>query len=44
VPLRHVLHRADLLVVAAPHPEYRRLPAGLPVADIWGVTGRGVLV
>jgi UDP-N-acetyl-D-mannosaminuronic acid dehydrogenase len=44
VPLPDVLAGSDLLVVAAPHPEYRRLRTDLPVADIWGVTGRGVRV
>lgn len=43
VPLDVVLARADLLVVATPHPCYRNLAASQPVADIWGVTGRGVL-
>jgi UDP-N-acetyl-D-mannosaminuronic acid dehydrogenase len=42
VPLADVLARADLLIVATPHPEYQRLPAGLPVADVWGLTGQGV--
>jgi hypothetical protein len=32
-----------LLVVATPQPCYRNLPATQPVADVWGVTGRGVL-
>jgi UDP-N-acetyl-D-mannosaminuronic acid dehydrogenase len=43
LPLADVLARADLLVVAAPQPCYRNLAADQPVADIWGVTGRGVL-
>jgi UDP-N-acetyl-D-mannosaminuronic acid dehydrogenase len=42
VPLADVLACADLLIVATPHPEYQRLPAGLPVADVWGLTGQGV--
>ena len=44
VPLADVLARADLLVVAAPHPEYRDLPTDKPVADMWGVTGRGMRI
>jgi len=44
VPLEGVLARADLLVVAAPHEEYRGLRTARPVADIWGVTGRGVRI
>ncbi len=43
LPLRTVLDRADLLVIAAPHPHYRGLRTGKPVADIWNVLGRGVL-
>ncbi|MGO8957131.1 MAG: nucleotide sugar dehydrogenase [Streptosporangiaceae bacterium] len=43
LPLDDVLARADLLVVATPQPCYRNLTAAQPVADIWGVTGRGVL-
>jgi UDP-N-acetyl-D-mannosaminuronic acid dehydrogenase len=39
-----VLDRADLLVIAAPHPEYRGLVTDKPVADIWGVTGRGTRI
>jgi UDP-N-acetyl-D-mannosaminuronic acid dehydrogenase len=41
LPLDDVLHRADILVIAAPHPEYRDLTTDKPVADMWGFTGRG---
>jgi UDP-N-acetyl-D-mannosaminuronic acid dehydrogenase len=44
VPLPEVLARADLLVVGAPHPEYRGLTVDIPAADIWNVLGKGVLV
>jgi UDP-N-acetyl-D-mannosaminuronic acid dehydrogenase len=44
VDLQEVLERAHLLVVATPHPEYRALVTDLPVADLWGITGRGVQV
>jgi UDP-N-acetyl-D-mannosaminuronic acid dehydrogenase len=44
VPLEEVLARADLLVVGAPHPEYRGLTTDKPVADIWDVLGNGVRV
>jgi UDP-N-acetyl-D-mannosaminuronic acid dehydrogenase len=44
VPLDEVLRKADLIVVAAPHPEYRDLATDKPVADMWGITGRGVLI
>jgi UDP-N-acetyl-D-mannosaminuronic acid dehydrogenase len=39
-PLDKVLHDSDLLVIAAPHREYRTLElAGREVVDIWGITG-----
>jgi UDP-N-acetyl-D-mannosaminuronic acid dehydrogenase len=43
-PLDEVLRLADLLVIAAPHPEYRDLVTDKPVADIWGITGRGTRI
>jgi UDP-N-acetyl-D-mannosaminuronic acid dehydrogenase len=43
-PLDEVLKRADLLVIAAPHPEYRDLVTDKPVADMWGVAGRGMRI
>jgi UDP-N-acetyl-D-mannosaminuronic acid dehydrogenase len=44
VDLDEVLRRADLLVIGAPHGQYRDLDTPTPVVDIWGLTGRGVLV
>ncbi|MEV5600816.1 nucleotide sugar dehydrogenase [Streptomyces sp. NPDC052299] len=44
LPLDEVLARADLLVIGAPHPEYRDLSTRAPVVDIWGISGRGMLV
>jgi UDP-N-acetyl-D-mannosaminuronic acid dehydrogenase len=44
VPLYEVLDRSDVLIVGAPHPEYRDLRVGVPVADIWNVLGDTVLV
>jgi len=44
LPLDEVLARADLLVIATPHPEYRDLMTDKPVADIWNVLGKGVLI
>ncbi len=44
LPLDEVLARSDLLVVAAPHPEYARLATDKPVADIWDILGQGVRV
>ena len=43
-PLDEVLKRADLLVIAAPHADYAHLETDLPVVDMWGLTGNGVLV
>lgn len=43
-PLDEVLASADLLVIAAPHPEYRELKTGKPVADIWNILGEGVRI
>jgi UDP-N-acetyl-D-mannosaminuronic acid dehydrogenase len=43
-PLAGVLAAADLLIVGAPHPDYRDLVTDKPVADIWNVLGKGVRV
>lgn len=42
-PLDEVVDRADLLIVGAPHREYRSLdlPASKPVVDIWNLYGKG---
>jgi UDP-N-acetyl-D-mannosaminuronic acid dehydrogenase len=42
--LAEVVDRADLLIVAAPHPEFAGLDVRVPVADIWNLLGQGVLV
>jgi UDP-N-acetyl-D-mannosaminuronic acid dehydrogenase len=44
LPQDEVLSRADLLVIGTPHAEYRTLDAKVPIVDIWGLTGQGVLV
>lgn len=44
VPQDEVLARAHLLVIGAPHPQYRNLVTELPVADIWNVRGQGTVV
>jgi UDP-N-acetyl-D-mannosaminuronic acid dehydrogenase len=44
LPLDDVLKRADLLVIAAPHPDYADLETDKPLVDMWGLTGRGVRV
>jgi UDP-N-acetyl-D-mannosaminuronic acid dehydrogenase len=43
-PLDEVVSVADLLVIGAPHREYRDLVTDKPVADIWNVLGKGVRV
>ena len=44
LPLEEVLAQSDLLVVGAPHPEYRGLVTDKPAADIWDILGNGVRV
>lgn len=44
LPLDEVLKRADLLVIAAPHPDYAALETDKPLVDMWGLTGQGVRV
>jgi UDP-N-acetyl-D-mannosaminuronic acid dehydrogenase len=44
VPLEQVLAEADLLVIGAPHPEYRDLRTSKPVADVWNILGEGVQI
>ncbi len=44
LPLDEVLERSDLIVVGAPHPEYRGLVIDKPAADVWDVLGSGVRV
>jgi len=44
LPLELVLEKADILVIATPHPEYRDLVTDKPVADVWNSLGAGVVV
>lgn len=44
LPLDAVLEKADILIVATPHPEYRGIVTDKPVADVWNALGEGVLV
>ncbi|MDI6102601.1 nucleotide sugar dehydrogenase [Actinoplanes sp. NEAU-A12] len=44
LPLDDVLKRADLLVIASPHPDYADLETDKPLIDMWGLTGQGVRV
>lgn len=42
--LDDVLDQSDLLVIGAPHPEYRRLPTSKEVVDVWNLLGRGTTI
>jgi len=44
LPEDEVIRQADLLIIAAPHAEYRDLATDKPVADIWNLLGQGVVV
>ena len=44
LPLDDVIAQSDILVLAAPHPEYRDLGTTKPLVDIWGYTGSSTLV
>jgi UDP-N-acetyl-D-mannosaminuronic acid dehydrogenase len=39
-----VLDAADLLIIGAPHAIYRSLAPAVPLIDIWGATGRGMIL
>ena len=41
VPLERVLAEADLLVIGAPHPEYRDLEVRVPIVDITNLRAQG---
>lgn len=38
IPQSELLDTADIVVIAAPHSEYRSLQTDKPVVDIWGIT------
>ncbi|MFJ6653193.1 nucleotide sugar dehydrogenase [Microbacterium sp. NPDC091313] len=44
LPLAEVLEKADILIIATPHAEYRELATDKPVADVWNLLGNGVLI
>lgn len=44
LPLDDVLAKADILIIATPHDEYRGLTTSKPVADVWNLLGAGVVV
>jgi UDP-N-acetyl-D-mannosaminuronic acid dehydrogenase len=41
LPLNEVVERADLLIVGAPHPEYRELATSTEIIDIWNLRSEG---
>jgi UDP-N-acetyl-D-mannosaminuronic acid dehydrogenase len=42
--LEYVLANSDLLIIGAPHKQYRDLETSLPVADVWNLLGQGTVV
>jgi UDP-N-acetyl-D-mannosaminuronic acid dehydrogenase len=44
LPLADVLEKADILIIATPHDEYKNLTTTKPIADVWNQQGAGVLV
>nr|WP_255633056.1 nucleotide sugar dehydrogenase [Demequina sp. TTPB684] len=44
IPLEDVIAKADILIIATPHTEYRGLVIDKPVADVWNLLGNGVVV
>ena len=44
LPLEEVVERSDILIIGAPHREYRsiRFPESKTVIDIWNFLGAGV--
>jgi UDP-N-acetyl-D-mannosaminuronic acid dehydrogenase len=44
LPLDAVLEKADILIIATPHDEYRSIVTDKPVADVWNLLGNGVTV
>ena len=43
-PLEFVLANADLLIIGAPHEQYRELATTVPVADVWNLLGHGSVI
>jgi UDP-N-acetyl-D-mannosaminuronic acid dehydrogenase len=44
LPQEEVIARSDVLIIAAPHPQYRDLVIDKPVADVWNILGQGVRI
>lgn len=44
LPLEEVLERSDILVIGAPHSQYRDITTNKPVYDVWNLLGKGTLL
>lgn len=44
LPQAEVIERSDLLIIGAPHSAYKNIDCGKEIVDIWGITGRKVLI
>jgi UDP-N-acetyl-D-mannosaminuronic acid dehydrogenase len=44
LPFDEVVAKADLLIIGASHPEYRGMKVDVPVVDIWGMDGQGIVL
>ena len=44
VPIETVVEESDLLIVCAPHKQYREVHTNVPIIDIWNLRGEGVVV
>jgi UDP-N-acetyl-D-mannosaminuronic acid dehydrogenase len=44
VSLERALEKSDILIIGAPHEQYRLVHPDKPVADVWGLLGNGVRV
>ena len=46
VPIDELLQRSDVVIIGAPHREYRKLeiPAGKIFVDVWNMSGKGCVI
>jgi UDP-N-acetyl-D-mannosaminuronic acid dehydrogenase len=44
LPLDEVLERSDILIIGAPHSEYRSVVTQKPIADVWDILSTGVRI
>ena len=44
LPLDDVVKRSDILIIGAPHPDYRELEIQGTVVDVWNLLGQGTMV